>query len=132
MFKQKHLIKFMDCDPAGILFFAKVFYFAHNTYEEFLKQSNLYETVFDNPSFAFPIVKSNAQYYKPINKGKEISIELKIKNINEHSYTTVYLFQDGDQKVAEVEIVHVCVSKSEFKKASLPGSLIKIIATYSE
>lgn len=122
----------MDCDPAGILFFAKVFYFAHNTYEEFLKQSNLYETVFDNPSFAFPIVKSNAQYYKPINKGKEISIELKIKNINEHSYTTVYLFQDGDQKVAEVEIVHVCVSKSEFKKASLPGSLIKIIATYSE
>jgi len=132
MFKQKHLIKFMDCDPAGILFFAKVFYFAHNTYEEFLKQSNLYETVFDNPSFAFPIVKSTAQYYKPINKGKEISIELKIKNINEHSYTTVYLFQDGDQKVAEVEIVHVCVSKSEFKKASLPGSLIKIIATYSE
>lgn len=132
MFKQKHLIKFMDCDPAGILFFARVFYFAHNTYEEFLVKSDLYEIVFDNPSLAFPIVQSNAQYYKHINKGEKISIEMKFKNINEHSYTTVYLFKDGDQKLAEVELTHVCVSKSEFKKSNLPESLRKIIVSYPD
>lgn len=129
MFKQKHLIKFMDCDPAGILFFAKVFYFAHNTYEEFLNQYDLYEIVFNNPSLAFPIVKSNAQYYKPINKGDEIAIEQSIKNIGEHSYTTVYFFKNGDEKLAEVELVHVCVSKSDFKKTKLPERLRKNITS---
>lgn len=129
MFKQKQLIKFSDCDPAGILFYGKVFYLAHNIYEEFLYENNLYDSVFNNPELAFPIIKTSAEYSKPIKYGDQIIIELKIKNVGESSFSTVYLLKKDEQILASVEIVHVCVSKRDFNKLKLPESLRKIFTS---
>ncbi len=123
MFTTKVKIQFHDCDPAGILFYANIYKFSHNVYQELLEGLSS-KNYFHDDEIALPITKSSAEYFLPMKSGDDYLVKLYISQLRESSFEITYLFYDTESKVhAEVKTVHVSVNKKSFKKVNLPADL---------
>lgn len=124
MFTFKSRVNFFNCDPAGIMFFAEAFKFAHEAYENFL--SNIYPEIdfFNHPDIILPIIKANAEYLNPLKQGDEITIAVSVTRLLEKSFELTYnIYNKENNLCVIVETVHVCVSKQTFKKIHLDENL---------
>ncbi len=72
----KEELNFYHCDPAGILFYARLFEICHSVYEEMISGFNLEDNYWQNDDYVVPIVKCDAGFYKPVKPGEEVTIEL--------------------------------------------------------
>ncbi len=116
----KRRINFYDCDPAGILFYANIFFFCHSAYEELISSFNLKINYWENDEFVVPIIKSTAHYLKPFKYGDELTIEVCANELRESSFELNYKCsnQSGDV-CAEVSTVHVLIDKKTWQKKEL-------------
>lgn len=127
MFTKKVKIQFHDCDPAGILFYANVYRIAHDAYQQLL-DDGLSTDYFNNNGMVFPIVKSTAEYFKPMKSSEVYNIKMMTSQLKDSSFELTYLFYDVDGNVhAEVKTVHVAVSKQSFQKIKLPADLYELL-----
>ncbi|MBU1099155.1 MAG: acyl-CoA thioesterase [Bacteroidetes bacterium] len=127
MFTSDVKIKFHDCDPAGILFYANIFKLSHDIYQELL-ESIKDRNFFDDESIALPIIKATAEYFSPMKSGDVLSTNIIVSQLNDSSFELTNLFYDRIKKLhAEVKTVHVAVDKSDFKKTALPMELVELL-----
>ena len=122
MFKTNLRANFYDCDPAGILFFANLFKFAHYGYEQMMESFNLKIDFFNDENYVLPIITSDAKFIKPIKAGERLELTILVSNLKDSSFELSYTFFHNNDVLAEVKTVHVCVDKNEFKKIELPQS----------
>jgi len=126
MFTVKRRINFYDCDPAGILFFAKLFEISHSVYEEMIDSFKFNMNYWNNEKFAVPIIKTNGEYLKPLKPGDEIKINLSVTLLKENSFQLTYEWvNSGGEIAATARTVHVFVDKREWKKVSIPDEINK-------
>lgn len=119
-------VDFYDCDPAGILFFANIFKYAHSAYEEMMKNFKLDKDYFRDGEYVIPIVKSEAEFIKTISFGDTLRIMLHASQVKKNSFELTYEFRNMEQlTVARVKTVHVFVKNENFEKAELPEDLKK-------
>lgn len=123
MFSIKKRVDFYDCDPAGILFFGRIFSFAHHAYELFLEELLPGVNLFKHEKYLIPITHSEADYKSPFYPGEEVSIEIKVSQLKESSFELSYTFIKKDEICAIAKTVHVCVGKEDWKKSPLPEEL---------
>jgi 1,4-dihydroxy-2-naphthoyl-CoA hydrolase len=120
-FSFKSFVFFNHADPAGILFFNRVFDYAHNCLEAYTFSSpGMWDLWFKNEEFAAPLVSCNAQFKKPILCGKEIEIILNISEVKNTSVTFLFKILQENQLSCEVTTTHVFVDKKTFKKIPIP------------
>lgn len=120
MFTYEHVVKFHECDPAGIMFFGNVYFIAHDSYEVLINSRIPHFNFFANSAYAFPLIKSSAEYYHPAKQGQKLNVTVNTGAISGSSYTIEYNFFVLDKLVASVKTDHVCVLKEGFKKNNLP------------
>jgi len=130
MYKSEIKIKYSDCDAGGRIFFARIFDYAHQTFEEFINEKYSGNDFFNSPEFAVPIVKSSAVFLKPILMHSKIDVILRITEIREHSFSITYYFETNKVVFAEVQTVHVFIDKSNDKKIPIPVNFKKLLAKY--
>lgn len=120
MFSIKKRINFYDCDPAGILFYAKIFEICHSVYEEMIDNFNLKEDYWQNEHYAVPIIKSEANYLKPITSGEYLYVELSVSELRDSSFELSYECKNeqGDL-IAVAKTVHVIADKKSWDKRNL-------------
>jgi YbgC/YbaW family acyl-CoA thioester hydrolase len=124
MFRTETRVYFYDADPAGIIFYASIFRFAHSAYEDFMRNLNLEKDYFFNDEIVLPIIHTEADYINPIKVGEKLIISVIVSQLREKSFELSYNFSDENEKVrASAKTVHVCVNKNGFKKVSLPVTL---------
>ena len=117
MIIHKIKINFFDCDPAGILFYARVFQICHSAYESMIASFLLKEDYWNNEEYVVPISSSEAKYLKPIKYGETITIELTVAQLRNCSFELEYLCKNEKGEVcAEVKTIHVFVDKKTWKK----------------
>ena len=121
MFKTNLRVNFYDCDPAGILFFANLYKFAHSAYEQMMENFNLEIDFFDDKNYVLPIIKSDAKFIKPIKAGDRLEVTILVSTLKDSSFELNYNFLQNNFVLAEVKTVHVCVDKNSFKKIELPS-----------
>ncbi|MCE1189926.1 MAG: acyl-CoA thioesterase [Ignavibacteria bacterium] len=115
---------FYHNDPAGILFFGKIFEMAHACYEDWAKENQLTEVIFNDRVYAFPIIHSSADYKKPLFSCQEYRVIMQVPELRESSYQLEFTFQNGEgETLAVVETVHVCIARTSMLKTPLPGEL---------
>jgi 1,4-dihydroxy-2-naphthoyl-CoA hydrolase len=120
MFSVKKRISFYDCDPAGILFFARVYEICHSAYEEMIQSIDLEEDYWTNDNFVVPILKSEASYHKPIKYGEIITIEIVVCNLRDSSFELNYEIKNEKNEVCtKVKTVHIFVDKKSWKKIGI-------------
>ena len=120
MFIHKIKINFFECDPAGILFFARVFNICHSVYEAMIQSFSLKEDYWNNSEYVVPISSSEAKYLKPIKYGETITIELNVVQIRNSSFELGYLCKNESGEVCvKIKTIHVFVDKQTWKKKEI-------------
>jgi YbgC/YbaW family acyl-CoA thioester hydrolase len=124
MFNIKRKINFYDCDPAGILFYAKLFEINHSVYEDMIDSFNLKYDYWHNDVFVVPIIKTDAEYLKPLKAGDHISINLSVTLLKENSFELTYEWFNSDgELVSKARTVHVFLDKKSWKKNHIPKEI---------
>jgi 1,4-dihydroxy-2-naphthoyl-CoA hydrolase len=120
MFIYKIKINFFDCDPAGILFYARVFQICHSAYEAMIQSFSLKKDYWNNSDYVVPISSSEAKYHKLIKYGETITIELTVEQMRDSSFELGYLCKNESGEVCvKVKTVHVFVDKQSWKKSEI-------------
>jgi len=116
----KTKINFFDCDPAGILFYARIFQICHSAYELMISSFALEEDYWNNSDYAVPIISTEAKYLKPLKYGETVSIELNVVLLRNCSFELGYLCTNERGEVcAQVKTIHVVVDKETWKKKEI-------------
>lgn len=124
MFAVKRRINFFDCDPAGIIFYSRLFDFCHSAYEQLIDSFELDEDYWDNSVYVVPIIHTECDYYRPIKYGDEIEIQLSVSNLKNSSFELTYSLLLNDEKCAVVKTVHVFVSREDWNKMNIPDNIM--------
>src|ERR1035437_2413706 len=120
MFIHKIKINFFECDPAGILFFARVFNICHSVYEAMIQSFSLKEDYWNNSEYVVPISSSEAKYLKPLKYGETVTIELTVAQLRNSSFELGYLCKNEMGEVcAKVKTIHVFVDRQTWKKKEI-------------
>lgn len=125
MFKAINKVRMHDTDMAGILYFPRIYRFAHDALEDFISTLGFkFHTIFEEGHFIFVIVHSEADYYASLRVGDEVEIHLAVERIGHTSFTLVYEIYKNDQThMGSVKTVHVCIDKKKFTKIPIPPFL---------
>ncbi len=124
MIKFNRRINFYDCDPAGILFFGRIFEICHSAYEEMIAGFNLAEDFWSNDEYIVPILNSEAHYHKPLKYGETVSVEITVRTLKSSSFELEYVCRNqAGEECTVVKTVHVFVDKSTWKKHRMKPEL---------
>ena len=120
MFTSKRKINFYDCDPAGILFYAKIYELCHSVYEEMIQSFGLNENYWTNDDYVVPIIHSEATYHKPLVYDSFVEIELSVSSISSSAFKLAYSCKNANGELCvEVLTTHVFVDKKTWKKKQI-------------
>jgi 1,4-dihydroxy-2-naphthoyl-CoA hydrolase len=126
MFSIKKKINFYDCDPAGILFFARIYELCHSCYEAMIESFNLKNNYWSNDDYIVPIIHSEAKYRNPFAYGQTANIELKVTSLKNSSFELQYECKnDRGDLCTEVKTVHVLIDKKTWEKKPLTEEIKK-------
>lgn len=126
MFQTKIRLNFYDCDPAGIIFFANAFRFAHSAYEQLLEKLDYRVDPFNNDKFVIPIIHSEADYKRPLKANDVIDINITAET-GGSTFTLNYEFLKEGTVHVKVKTVHVFVDKKAFKKTGMPDDFRELL-----
>lgn len=117
-------VTFFECDPAGVIFYGRVYDYAHAALEAMLAEKASGFPYFNHPEYVFPIALSEAVYHSPVRQGERIIISTVKAKTGNHSFEMNYTGKNEDGKeLFFVKTVHICVGKLTGKKAELPEEL---------
>jgi 1,4-dihydroxy-2-naphthoyl-CoA hydrolase len=120
MYTSKRKINFYDCDPAGILFYAKIYELCHSVYEEMIQSFGLNENYWTNDEYVVPIIHSEATYHKPLVYNSFVEIELSVSSISSSAFKLAYACKNEYGGLCvEVMTTHVFVDKKTWKKKAI-------------
>jgi YbgC/YbaW family acyl-CoA thioester hydrolase len=120
MFVYRKKINFFDCDPAGILFYARAYELCHSAYESMIESFNLEEDYWNNDTYVVPIISSQASYRKPIKYAEEITVEVHVSGLKNSSFELTYICRNGSgDNCIEVKTVHIFLNKKTWEKTDL-------------
>ena len=131
MFVYKKKILFGDCDAAGILFFANIFRYMHEAYEIFISENLDYAKHFKNDGLAYPVTKTSAEFYSPLELGKTAEIKINVAQIRGNSFELNYGFYIDNELKASGKTVHICIDINGNEKRKLSDELKQTLGEYS-
>ncbi len=120
MHKIKRTINFYDCDPAGILFFGRIFELCHSAYEDLIRSFKLESDYWNNEEYVVPIIHSESDYMLPLRPGEEVTIEVTVSRMKENSFELSYACRNSKGEITnQVKTVHIFVDKKKWKKTPI-------------
>jgi len=120
MHKLKKRINFYDCDPAGILFYGRIFELCHSAYEDLIRSFNLKSDYWNNDEYAVPIIHTEGDYILPLKPGDEVTVEVRVSRLKESSFELSYDCKNSIGEITnQVKTVHIFVDKKKWKKTPI-------------
>jgi 4-hydroxybenzoyl-CoA thioesterase len=92
------VVRFGDCDPAGIVYFPRFFDFFHDAMETWFSAALglPYAQVVMGRKIGFPAVHSEADFKVPCAFGEAIAVELRVGKLGRSSIALEYLVRGAD------------------------------------
>jgi len=125
-FITKNKVRMHDTDMAGILYFPRIYRFAHDALEDFIESEGTnFEQIFHKEKFVFVIVHSEADYYVPMKVGDPLEVHLYIERIGNSSFTIGYKIYREPVKelVGSAKTIHVCLDSTTRTKIPIPETM---------
>lgn len=130
MFTSDRKINFYDCDPAGIIFYSRIFEFCHSAYEELIASFELEENYWQNEDYVVPIIHTEAEYIKPFKYGDDAKIEITVTQLRESSFELSYSLLRNSEIFVSAKTVHVFVDKRSWEKKNVPENIKEGLKNY--
>lgn len=122
MFTYHTTVQLHQTDAAGILFFGRYFFLAHDAYQAFVESLGLgFAKVLDEGEFLLPIVHAEADFKAPLVVGERVTVKLRVESVGTSSFVLAYEVLKGDGSLSgTVKTAHVWVERKSFAKQPLP------------
>ena len=114
-----------DTDMAGILYFPRIFRFAHDALEDLVESEGFsFDKVFHEKNFVFVIVHCEADYYTSVRVGDNLKVLVGIEHIGTSSFTVLYdIYRADETHIGIAKTVHVTLERTSRKKIPIPDIL---------
>lgn len=121
-------IRLSDTDAAGVVFFPRTLAICHEAYEAALIAAGMdlkaYFSAADGLSV--PIVRSEADYLRPLHAGDRIEVTVTPARTNDHQFSLAFeIVKIGPPRkvAARVRTEHVCISAQTRERSPLAQTL---------
>lgn len=133
-FTYKRVVRFVDTDAAGVVYFTNVLSICHEAYESSLVTANInLKTFFSNPIVAIPIVHAHVDFFRPLFCGDKIDIILHPQQLSNDKFEIVYqVLGPNEQLMAKAMTRHVCINPSIGTKQELSTEMLLWLQLYRE
>ncbi|MDJ1170573.1 thioesterase family protein [Roseofilum sp. BLCC_M154] len=131
-FHYTRTVRFAETDAAGVVYFAHLFQFCHEAYEASLAAAGIdLKKFFCQPKIAFPIIHSEADFYRPLTCGDSLEIELVPVLLDPERYEINYTIKVGDRVAAKAMTRHVCIDAHQRTRQAVPKFLLNWLDQWS-
>ena len=128
------IIRFSDCDPAGICYFGRYSTFFDESFIAAMRENKFFWDDHKKFKFLIPIVETKTQYYHPLIAGDTAKIYTTIKRVGNKSFTSQHKItkkENGKEiLIAKGYISRVTVDYFDFKSIQIPEILKNILNNY--
>ncbi|MBD3163469.1 MAG: acyl-CoA thioesterase [Candidatus Eisenbacteria bacterium] len=131
-FEHALTVRFHEVDPAGIVFFGRIFGYAHDAYEAWIRTVGFpLEVPIAERGYALPLAHAEADFHSPIRGGTELRVFLEVLSIGTSSFTvrSRILGKEG-MRHATVETTHVCIDPAGGRPRPIPDDFRAAIEPY--
>ena len=122
-FVERRAISFQDIDAAGIIFYPRVLALFHDVYVGFLAFAGCpLPEVLKSRAWLAPVRHAEADYFKPLRFGDEVTVEICRAHLSSESEATLgyrIARAEGGEVCAVGQVVHTFVDAS-FKRTPMP------------
>ncbi|MCC6746896.1 MAG: acyl-CoA thioesterase [Deltaproteobacteria bacterium] len=127
-------VRFSEVDRAGIVYFPRFLNYFHVAFEDFFDQylGTPYADVITQEGFAFPAVRTEVDFKKPLRFGELMEIEVAIEEIGRKSCRFRYTLRvKGDEEVRAVgRVTSVAVEMAGFTSIPIPDKYRRLFEAY--
>lgn len=135
MFIAHNVVRMHDTDMAGILYFARIYRFAHDALEDFMEYEGIrFQEMFRGSDFAFVIVHSEADYRQPLTVGDKLDVHVLVEKVGTSSFTMGYKIyrSDDHELVGTAKTVHVTLDPKTRSKIHIPEKFRVLLHNYHQ
>jgi acyl-CoA thioester hydrolase/1,4-dihydroxy-2-naphthoyl-CoA hydrolase len=130
-FKKEFQVRFREADPAGIGYFANVFSFAHDAFEDFIQAAGFsWKEWFQTKEYIVPIRHTECNFMRPFLPGENYQIAVSVAKLGDSSFQMKYQFLQGPNQHAEVRMTHVFLDAKSKQKISVPDLVRNRLKVY--
>ena len=120
-------VQFGDVDHAGILYYPKMFHYAHLAYEDYLRGLPGWSLpdCFNLQHIGTPVVSTESTFLGPLAHGEKVAVEVVVERVGQRSFTLAFRLCDADSMAvrARIRVVHAIVSLETFQSIPIPEPL---------
>ena len=132
-FLHQRRVHFHECDPAGIVYFAHLFTFCHEAYEELVRAGGQPLETLVGGAVVYPLRHVEADYRAPLRLGDLVTIRVSLAKLSERSFQVVYAIADrAGALLATSAAVHVAVERATMRPTAIPPEVRAVLAPYLE
>jgi YbgC/YbaW family acyl-CoA thioester hydrolase len=133
LFEQPLRVRFHQADPAGVLFYGRVFELVEETYEAFCQAIGLdIDAMMRMVGLTTPVVHGEVDFREPLAVGESLVVRVGVAHVGGSSYTLVYSLVGHHGRVsATAKVTHVVVDAPTWSKQPIPDDLRARLAPYA-
>ena len=123
-FEHRFRVRFQDLDPAGILFFARLFDHAHDAYAALLSEAGYsLKSVLEAGHIRIPLVHAEADYRQPLRLDDLIVVKTSATHYGKTSLRIDYQFLRDEICCATATTTHVFTDARTLQPVPVPQAL---------
>ena len=115
-------VRFGDVDPAGIVYFPKIFDFVHEAFEALwdIHVGKRYYHLVGEDRLGFPLVHSDVTFHHPLRFGDRPLVRVTTFKLGSTSLGLHYAFSVDDVLCVDARMTVVCVELGELASVPIP------------
>ena len=116
-------VRFGDVDPAGIVYFPKIYDYVHEAFEDLWEvhvQARYYQLLLEQ-RIGFPLVHSEVEFRRPLRFGDRPIVRVSCWKLGRSSIGLHYRFFVGDHVHVDAKMSVVCVDLENMKPIPVPA-----------
>jgi len=115
-------VRFGHVDPAGIVYFPRIFDYLHDVFEELWEEhvGQRYYHLLLERKIGFPLVHSEVDFEHPLRFGDRPLVSVSCFHLGRSSLGLRYRVRGGDEVCVDARMTTVCTELSEMKPITIP------------
>lgn len=136
----RRIVRFGECDPAGILYYPRYFEWFHEAMESWFQASlgPPYVELIRGRGLGFPAVHTQASYHRPCAFGADVGVELRVARLGRSSVDLRFAIRAATGELharGQTVVVQVVIDRSHpdfMQPRPIEGSLRSAVAAYAK
>jgi 1,4-dihydroxy-2-naphthoyl-CoA hydrolase len=123
------VVRFGEVDAAGVVYFVRIFDYAHRAFEALLTHVGFpIEDLFQAQRWGMPLVHAEADFVRPMRLGEVLEVQVTVAELGEKRISFAFVIRDeaGLQR-ATVRCDHAFVDLKTFRGRSAPPEFVAAV-----